>query len=107
MDIFNKIVSNLKRVKELERELEKTKLERDNYHGELCDLEFKFKNMGKLQESVPEDCKKGPWCESCAFVKKFYLHRNYGYVVGGVETAYICGKSDSCSNYVQRENEED
>lgn len=97
-------IFNLKRVKELERELEKTKRERDDYRSVVEVLEAKFEEMGRLQESVPKDCEKGPWCESCTFVRTFH-HRQYSAYFRSIEeTAYICGKGASCPNYVQRGN---
>ena len=102
MDIFNR-----KRVKELERELNTAKNKNEQLHSELAALRLKFEAMGELEESIPEDCVRGPWCESCDFVKTFHYIRHYGLGAHDVKTAYVCGKGKSCNNFVQKKYEEE
>ena len=55
MDIFNN-----KRVAELERELANVKRSRDKYITEAANLKVRLDEITSLNESIPEDCEKGP-----------------------------------------------
>lgn len=98
MDIFN-----CKRVAELEEELAEVKHSRDKYMTMAADLKVKLEEIGKLNETIPEDCEKGPWCKACEFVRTFHYNEYYGYGNYKVNVAYTCGKGKSCKNFVQRE----
>jgi hypothetical protein len=98
MDIFN-----LKRVEELEEKLHKAERDRDKYMSDLATLKLKFDEMGKLEESTPNDCIKGPWCKACEFVREFHHVEYYGMGNYNITPAYVCSKGVSCNNFVQRE----
>lgn len=101
MDIFNR-----KRIKELEEKLYDTELERDKYIGKAAELDAKLREIGRLEESVPTDCVKGPWCEACEFVRTFHYRKYYGHSNYSTNCMYVCGKGESCKNFVQRKVEE-
>lgn len=98
MDIFNK-----KRVAELEMELADVKRARDKYITKSANLKAKLDEIASLNESIPEDCEKGPWCKACEFVRTFHYNEYYG--CGNYETniVYVCGKGKSCKSFVQKE----
>jgi hypothetical protein len=102
MDIFNR-----KRVRELEEKLAKAEESRDKYIGQAARLDVIFQEMEELKETIPEDCVRGPWCEACEFVKRYYYTEHYGLGSHYTRTAYVCGKGKSCNNFVQKKYEED
>ena len=93
MDIFN-----LKKVRELEYELERVQRERDQF---MRDLDFNTHLLEELLEvkaALPTDCVPGPYCKACEFSKA------YGYSYYGNWTiGHFCGKSQSCKNFIQKE----
>ncbi len=101
MDIFGR-----KRIKELERKLYAAERDRDRYSREAAELAVEFRAMGELKETVPEDCVRGPWCEACEFVKKYYYVHEYGLGMSNTKAGYMCSKGKSCNNFVQKENKE-
>ena len=101
MDIFNK-----KKVESLERELAKIQRERDDYRYKTMCLEEKFAAMSKLEESIPEDCVRGPWCKACEFVRTFHYVEHHGYGVRSETIAYACSKGECCNHFVKREVEQ-
>ena len=102
MDILNR-----KRIEELEEKLYDTERERDKYIAEATILEAKLREIGRLEETIPADCEKGPWCKACEFVKTFHYTEHYGRYGGtSLETLYVCNKGNYCQNFVQRKVEE-
>lgn len=81
---------------ELERELLVAKSRIASLEGTVNSYDRKFEKIADLKDSTPADCKRGPWCKTCQFVRPFFNP------LGG-PTIYVCGKSESCSNYVQKE----
>lgn len=59
----------------------------------------------KLNDAMPPDCKRGPWCKACEFVKEVKVFRPLepGKPACIVETLHVCGKGESCNNFVQKE----
>lgn len=55
-----------------------------------------FKVVG-LKENVPEDCKLGPWCQGCTYMKKYEVFIDHHITT----TAYYCGKDKACKHFVQ------
>ena len=98
MDIFNR-----KRVKELERDLENAKWDKNRILSDLRCLEAKFGALGDFPEAVPEDCVRGPWCKACEFVKTYH-YSSYYTRHSEMLVAYVCGKGESCKQFVQRES---
>lgn len=100
MDIFN-----IKKVEELERELEKAKRRIDGYRHDLSVAEDHIKHLTKIKESIPERCTPGDYCRACEFGKEYFYHSyNYGYET--TITAYLCNKGNSCPNFVQKKVDE-
>ena len=52
--------------------------------------------MRKNKESTPEGCSLGPWCQSCAWVKRYY--KFISLKEGGVYDFY-CGKAEDCKQF--------
>lgn len=90
MDIFNR-----NRVAELEYKLDIVERERDRYKSDIDILTKKCEELCKLDEVIPEDCEKGPWCKACEFVRSFNL--------GRWNVVYACSKGKSCKNFVQKD----
>ena len=72
-------------------------------------LSIRYQKMRKalfkvveLKQNIPEDCKLGPWCKGCMYVKR------HTYSVDCFETAELvyCGKEEACKHFVQREADE-
>lgn len=59
-------------------------------------LKFNLRKSTELNDSVPEDCKVGPWCKKCIFVRGYST-----IVLGNVVNKTYCGKAEMCSNFVQ------
>lgn len=100
MDIFGR-----KRIHELEAELVTERDKRRDAEHERDRLREKFDTMVELEESKPEDCVRGPWCESCSFVRTFTRTERYGFGEHYHTTAYVCGKGKSCGHFVQKKEE--
>lgn len=99
MDIFNK-----KALEELISENRRLESEKNKLISELATLKTRLEAIVEIKESEPPDCKRGPWCKACEFVKIYH----YGeYIPGNGYTtynnAYMCGKGDSCKHFVQKE----
>lgn len=101
MDIFNK-----KALEELKDKNAKLEKEKDRLIEDLAELTTKFEEMGKLEASEPPDCKRGPWCRACEFVKTYHCKDYYSGLFSGITmTGYMCGKGESCKHFVQKEIE--
>lgn len=50
-----------------------------------------------LYDATPPDCKRGSWCEACAFAKK--ASASFGLSSHDI---YFCGKGEVCPNFIQR-----
>lgn len=59
-------------------------------------LKFNLNKSTEINDSVPEDCKIGPWCKKCIFVKEYST-----IVLGNVVNKTYCGKAEMCSNFIQ------
>lgn len=101
LDIFGR-----EKIRELEVELATERGKRRDVEHELDLLKHKFDTMSELEESKPEDCVRGPWCESCSFVRTFVRTDHYGFGSHAHTTAYVCGKSKSCKHFVQEKEDE-
>lgn len=103
MDIFNK-----NRVEELERENRGLMSENESLKSALYYAEEQIKELLKMKGDIPEDCKPGPYCAGCNFVKdyRYSNHVRGSTVFRCYETrlnGYICGKGGICKNFVQKE----
>lgn len=104
LDIFNK-----HKVRELEERLLNAEMERNRYRNMAIHLENRLDDISKFDETIPEDCKKGPWCAACEFGKAFHYmaHYDFGVHSGVTKTFYGCGKGESCKNFIQKEIDHD
>lgn len=110
MDIFN-----WKRVEELEHQLCKMRdIEDENANLRKCldKATAEITRLLDMQQSVPEDCKRGDWCVSCAFGKEHVsdVHvsvsrHSPGYTY--THRSWLCTKGESCKNFVQKEFKEE
>lgn len=103
LDIFNR-----KKIRDLEEKLIDTEIERNNYRNMAISLEQKLDDIARLEETTPEDCKKGPWCVACEFGKVYHYMEHYDFNTNTriCNKIYVCGKGESCKNFIQRENNE-
>lgn len=105
-DIFNR-----KRIEMLERELNVLRNVRNENHElrtQLDDAESRIRRILKLKESMPADCVMGNYCEACSFGKKYYYHQFSLYTQRNTTlSGILCGKGESCKNFVQREIEDE
>ena len=97
MNIFNrKLIEELKNKNQL-LELENKRLVSENNR-----LVAKFDAITELEEAMPTDCKKGPWCKACEF-SKVYHYREYDmYNRQYSLTCYVCCKGESCKQFVEK-----
>ena len=105
MDIFN-----LKRVEELEREVERLRnveKENDELRRSLSSAEAQMRGLLGLKDDIPEDCTPGSYCNACEFATHYHYH-NWGYYTGRntTITGIICGKANVCKNFIQKEIKE-
>lgn len=73
---------------------QKTNIESMQHNIDL--LKFNLNKSTEINNSVPEDCKIGPWCKQCIFVRGYST-----IVLGNVVNKTYCGKAEMCSNFVQ------
>lgn len=97
MDIFNR-----ERVAELERKLAVAERDRDKYRVRLSDLENTLERVSNIEDTIPEDCKKGSWCKACEFARVFHYREDAAYMGYITDTVYVCGKGESCQNFVPK-----
>lgn len=58
-------------------------------------------------DNTPKDCTRGPWCRACEFRKCYHVYSDY--IIPGceriIEELYVCGKGNSCKNFVEARKE--
>lgn len=86
----------LERLKNAESLVENQKTNIEGMQHNIDLLEFNLKKSTEINESVPEDCKVGPWCKKCIFVRGYST-----IVLGNVVNKTYCGKAEMCSNFIQ------
>ena len=87
-----------KQIQELQAQLEQKEKVLNTKTERIAELEKKLVEYFKLNDATPSDCKRGSWCAACEFAKHIGIRKSFGYV----ET-FMCGKADSCQNFVQKE----
>jgi hypothetical protein len=98
MDLFNR-----KRVAKLEEKLRDSELQNSIYSTKVAELRAALEEASELEETIPEDCVKGPWCKACEFVKTIqYSEPCSPYALEVTNGVYVCGKGASCRNFVQK-----
>lgn len=103
MDIFNR-----KKIRELEEKLARAQMESNKYRNMAAHLEYRLDGISRVSDNTPEDCKRGHWCAACEFGKVYHYLESYDFSMG-IKTRnqiYVCGKGESCKNFIQKEIEE-
>ena len=107
MDIFNK-----KKIAELEKTIEDQKKTiarlncdvetissiREDLERDVADAYKKVIDIQNTLDKTPSGCEPGRQCIACEFGKAYYIptrRRGYG------DYIYICGKAESCQNFVK------
>lgn len=61
----------LERLKNEETLVKNQKANIEDMQNNIELLKFNLRKSTELNDSVPEDCKVGPWCKKCIFVKGY------------------------------------
>ena len=87
---------------EAKRSLRFASANNDEWHRKYKKMHKALFEVIKIKRNTPEDCKLGPWCECCMYVKR------YTYSIDRFETAELlyCGKEEACKHFVQKEADE-
>jgi hypothetical protein len=64
-----------------------------------------IRELAKLTDSTPEDCKRGTWCSECIFVRRRIVYIGQYPYSSPLEASY-CGKDGACKNLVLNHTEE-
>ena len=86
---------NRKKVKKLTEELNRYKTEIDRLNNYIYQI-------NSDEDSVPENCKRGSYCSSCAFAEKRYIQiskLNFPFADDRTLIHYVCKKGNVCQNY--------
>lgn len=87
----------------LYKEIENLKKENNDLKKAIDIYDLKLAEAEKYIDYPPSGCTRGPWCEACGFVKHFYVrHPLYS-----TRTITVCGKGESCKNFVERKDNTD
>lgn len=86
----------LERLKNAETLVKNQKANIESMQHDIDLLKFNLNKSTEINDSVPEDCKVGPWCKKCIFVKGYST-----VVLGNVVNKTYCGKAETCSNFIQ------
>ena len=54
----------------------------------------------ELKDKIPEDCTQGSYCKSCGFAKRYQYSTGWA-----IKEYYVCAKSGSCSQFIQKESD--
>lgn len=99
---YNAMVETLKQrdieINFLVNERDALKEELSTRKKELKEAREIIERYRVLDDAAPVDCKRGPWCKACEFVKPM---RTYHGMISRED--YFCGKAESCKNFVQKE----
>lgn len=91
------------RILELEKELKKRDSQISKMDSCLKDYIRKFEMMQNISSNTPDDCKRGEWCKACEFANVYHVPSLYMLDYELTTTPiYICGKGESCKNFVQK-----
>lgn len=86
----------LERLKNTESLVENQKTNIESMQHNIDLLKFNLNKSTEINNSIPEDCKVGPWCKNCIFVRGYST-----IVLGNVVNKTYCGKAEMCSNFIQ------
>lgn len=60
-----------------------------------------IKELINLQDGTPDDCKRGAWCEECAFAKRRGVRVGSGLLTQHL-TVHYCGKAEACKHLLPK-----
>lgn len=60
--------------------------------------EIQIDDIMHVDNSIPEGCIRGPYCEACAFVKRYHVPNE----LGKLRLVTLCGKGASCDCFIER-----
>ena len=86
----------MERLKNVETLVKNQKVNIEGMQHNIDLLKFNLNKSTEINNSVPEDCKVGPWCKKCIFVRGYST-----IVLGDVVNKTYCGKAEICSNFIQ------
>ena len=76
-----------------------TRLQKENQM-----LRDKLESVQHLVDTTPVDCTPGKWCRGCEFSKTYHIPKPTSYgMLGAYDVLYVCGKGETCRNFLQRE----
>lgn len=90
------MISKKKRIEELERENRKLYNKNSELTSLISSLEQDIKELTDIKSSMPDRCVAGEYCKVCSFATTYETRGIYGF-----RTHYICGKGQSCPDFVQ------
>ena len=95
------VVSNAHR--RLKNEIEQKDREIKQLKYDLKSYECQIDTIMNVDNSIPEGCMQGPYCEACAFVKHYYVPSNQPGI--GRRLLTLCGKGMACDCFVEKGEE--
>lgn len=76
--------------------------EKDKKHDEvLAEKDRVIMELVNLSKGTPDDCKRGVWCEGCAFAKRRSV-RVEEFPYYSKYTSYYCGKAEACKHLLPK-----
>lgn len=89
---------NRKKIEKLEQELANKTIEINKLTYDLNTCRNRIKEITELQDKIPESCTPGSYCKSCEFAKRYTIPNTHD-----LKYFYVCNKSGSCSEFVQKQ----
>lgn len=88
-------------IKELEAAAAKYQSEINSLKCQLDVYKIKFEKFTELNNTMPEECKRGLYCDACMYQRT--LHYNDGsFSASNRRTMYLCGKGMVCPGFAER-----
>lgn len=94
-------------IDDLNQEISELNNKITNYKDAVKGLEADIDSITKLKDATPEDCKQGEWCKSCEFAKVYWSRSYCSNGLWRITSRYLCGKGESCKNFVQCKEEQE
>lgn len=66
--------------------------------GDLKTYESQIEAIMNVNNSIPEGCMQGPYCEACTFVKHYSVPAGHGEYI----RLSLCGKGVSCDCFIEK-----
>lgn len=100
MDIFNR-----KKVAELEKKLKEAEEMNSDLKRHLESAEYEIRDLVNQNETRPNDCVTGKYCNACVYAKKYEYE---SYIYGGrhaIIDGIMCLKGQVCPNFIYKNTE--